>query len=161
MKTISKMNDPQKIEYKIALKKRCIEIIEDRITSIRFAMKESQSTANNEEKSSAGDKYETSRAMSHLEKNMQASRLSACLKEMEDLFLVDCNKIYDTVQRGSFVNCGSVSYFIAAGLGKLLFENKVVFLVSPNAPVAIKLLGQKSGNIIEFNKQRYTIKEVY
>lgn len=151
----------EKINYKIALQKKCIAILKDRIHSIRSAMQEAQAAANNEEKSSAGDKYETSRAMNHLEKDMQASRLSATLKELESLMLVDCNTICDKIQKGSFVQCDKASYFIAAGLGKTLFEDKMVFLVSPNAPIALKLCGKYAGDTCEFNNGQLMIKEVY
>ncbi len=151
----------KKINYKIALQKKCIAILEERIDSIRFAIHEAQAAANNEEKSSAGDKYETSRAMNHLEKDMQASRLSASLRELENLMLVDCNTIFHEVQKGSFVNCDKTSYFIAAGLGKLSFENETVFLVSPNAPIALVLSGKQAGDTFELNKKQLTIKEVY
>lgn len=161
------MSNSEKIEYKISLQKKCITILEDRIYSIRSAMQEAQLAANSEEKSSAGDKYETSRAMSHLEKDMQASRLSASLKELENLLLVNCHKIFNSVQQGSFVNCDRVgtgrdlSLLIAAGLGKLLFESRKIFLVSPNAPIALKLAGKKAGDSFEFNNQTLAIKEVY
>lgn len=155
------MTFSEKINHKKALKKKCIDILEERIYSIRFAMQEAQAAANNEEKSSAGDKYETSRAMNHLEKDMQASRLSVSLKNLESLMLVDCNIICDKVQRGSFVRCNKASYFIAAGLGKTAFENKMVFLVSPHAPIAAKLFGKQAGDTCEFNNEQMTIKEVY
>lgn len=75
------MTEIQKRDCKKRLQKKCIEIIEERITTIRMAMNDAQASANNEEKSSAGDKYETSRAMSHLQKDMQATRLSSIMKE--------------------------------------------------------------------------------
>ena len=155
------MSDSEKIEHKISLQKKCIAILEERICSIRLAMQEAQLAANSEEKSSAGDKYETSRAMSHLEKDMQASRLSASLKELENLRLINCNKIFDSVQRGSFVKCDKAAYFIAGGFGKLLFGSQTIFLVSPNAPIALKLAGKKPGDIVEINNQKLTIIEIY
>ena len=45
-------------------------MIKQRIAAATLAIENAQSAANAEEKSSAGDKYETSRAMSHLEKDM-------------------------------------------------------------------------------------------
>ncbi|MEO7523327.1 MAG: hypothetical protein ABIT58_04495 [Ferruginibacter sp.] len=155
------MTISEKINYKIALQKKCIAILEERIHSIRFAMQEAQAAANSEEKSSAGDKYETSRAMNHLEKDMQASRLLASLKDLENLMLVDCNTVCDKVQKGSFVRCDKASYFIAAGLGKALFKNKKVFLVSPDAPIAVTLSGKQAGHTCEFNNDQLTIKEVF
>ncbi|MEO6636948.1 MAG: hypothetical protein ABIN25_01655 [Ginsengibacter sp.] len=151
----------KKTKYKIALKKKCIDILDERIRSIKLAMHEAQAAANNEEKSSAGDKYETSRAMNHLEKDMQASRLSASLRELENLMLIDCSKTYGKVQKGSLVKCGKISYFIAAGLGKLLFEDEIVFLVSPNAPIALKLSGKAAGDRLEINNEQLIIEEVF
>lgn len=155
------MTEAQKREHKKRLQKKCIAIIEKRIHNIRISMNAAQATANNEEKSSAGDKFETSRAMSHLEKDMYAKQLSSNMKEIESLHSVDCNKIYNSAERGSFVNCGTISFFIASGLGKLSFENEIVFFVSPVAPVLKILSGKTTGETIIFNKEQYTIKDVY
>ncbi len=155
------MTEPEKREHKKRLQKKCVDIFEERAASIRSSMNEAQSMANSEEKSSAGDKYETSRAMSHLEKDMHAKQLSANMKELESLFSIDCNEIYNSGQKGSLVNCETISFFIATGLGKLIFENKVVFLVSPEAPVSKILSGKKPGDVILFNKKEYMIIDVY
>ncbi|MEP6583599.1 MAG: hypothetical protein ABJA90_05015 [Ginsengibacter sp.] len=155
------MKETEKINHKIKLRNNCIHILEKRIGTIRNAITDAQATANGEEKSSAGDKYETSRAMSHLEKDMQAKQLSSNLKELESLLSVDCTQIYNSVQTGSLVNCDFISFFIAAGLGKLVFENKIVLLVSPAAPVSKMLSGKKAGDNIVFNNKQYLVKEVY
>src|SRR5665811_379907 len=89
------MNDQQKIDFKNTLKKRSIEIIEQRISSSYHAMENAQAAANEEEKSSAGDKYETGRAMNHLEKDMHARQLSANKKDMAGLLSVNCDQIYE------------------------------------------------------------------
>lgn len=155
------MTEIQKREYKKRLHRKCVEIIENRITTIRTTMNEAQAAANNEEKSSAGDKYETSRAMSHLEKEMHARQLSSNMKEIESLLSVDCNKLHNSAEKGSLINCETISFFIAAGLGKLTFENETVFLVSPGAPVSKILSGKKTGDTFNFNKHDYMIKDVY
>lgn len=155
------MTEAQKREHKKCLQKKCICIIEKRIAAIRITMNDAQATANNEEKSSAGDKYETSRAMSHLEKGMHAKQLSSNLKEIESLLSVDCNKLYNSAGKGSLVNCETIAFFIAAGLGKLTFEKEIIFLVSPGAPVSKILYGKKTGDRIIFNNQEYIIKDVY
>lgn len=155
------MTDTEKKERKKRLQKKCVEILEARISSIRAAMNDAQASANNEEKSSAGDKYETSRAKSHLEKDMQAKQLAANMKEVESLLSVDCNSLYGSIQKGSFANCGTISFFISAGLGKITFENDVIFFVSPGAPLSKILSGKRAGDAIIFNKEEYTVKDVY
>ncbi len=155
------MTEKQKKEYKKKLKKKCIAIIEERLANIHISMAGAQAAANYEEKGSAGDKYETSRAMSHLEKDMQATQLSSNMRELESLLLVDCNQLYETAVKGSVVQCETILFFIAAGLGKLTCENQTIFLVSPNAPIAKSLLGKKAGDSINFNKKNIIIKGVY
>jgi transcription elongation GreA/GreB family factor len=155
------MNDQQKIYFKNALKKRCIEMIEQRISSCYQAMENAQATANEEEKSSAGDKYETGRAMSHLEKDMYARQLSANKKDMEGLLSVNCNQIYENIISGCFVKCTGVSFFIAAGLGKIVIEEQTVFLLSHQAPVTKMLYNKKAGDTILFNGRELEIEELY
>ncbi len=155
------MTKPEKIDRKKRLQKKCMDIIEARIANIRAAMDDAQSAANNEDKSSAGDKYETSRAMSHLEKEMQAKQLSSNMKEMESLLAIDCSTFYNAAEKGSFIKCKTISFFIAAGLGKLSFEDENIFLISPGTPLFKILCGKTTGDVIIFNKEEYTIEEVY
>ncbi len=155
------MTETEKRAHKLRLYEKCKNIIEDRIAAIRMAMNDAQASANSEEKSSAGDKYETSRAMSHLEKDMHAKQLSASMKEIESLLSVDCNQLYIAAQKGSFVTCEKISFFIAAGLGKITFENEIIFLVSPAAPVSKILSGKRARDTIIFNKEEYIIRDVY
>src|SRR6185437_13229113 len=110
------MNEQQKIDFKKALMKRCIEILEQRIDASNNSMQNAQAAANEEEKSSAGDKYETGRAMNHLEKDMHARQLAANKNDMANLMSVNCEKIYNAVAPGCFVKCTGTSFFIAAGL---------------------------------------------
>lgn len=155
------MNEQQKIDFKKALKKRCIEILEQRIDASYNSMQNAQDAANTEEKSSAGDKYETGRAMSHFEKDMHARQLAANKSDMANLMSINCEQVYNTVVPGCFLKCASISFFIAAGLGKINIENEMVFLLSHLAPLAKMLHGKKTGDTFLFNNQSLTIEELY
>lgn len=155
------MNNQEKIDFKNALKEKCIEIIEQRIFVANFAMANAQAAANEEEKSSAGDKYETGRAMSHLEKDMYANQSTANKKDMAALLSVTCNQIYENVKQGCFIKCTGISFFIAAGLGKIIVEEKTVFLLSPNAPLAKILYNKKSGDKILFKDKKFSIEDIF
>ncbi len=124
-------------------------------------MQNAQDAANSEEKSSAGDKYETGRAMSHLEKDMHARQLAANKNELAALLAVESNLLHLSVTTGSVIICDENSFFIAAGLGKITFKNKVLYLLSPNAPVAKSLLNKITGDRINFNNKEMTINEVF
>jgi transcription elongation GreA/GreB family factor len=151
----------EKIEYKKRLHQYCMAIIQQRINATLQAMQNAQAAANSEEKSSAGDKYETSRAMSHLEKDMHARQLAANQNELAALLAVDTNSIHASVTTGSIVTCNNVTFYIAAGLGKISFENDTVYILSPNAPVAKSLLNKVIGNRVNFNNKEIIIEAIF
>ena len=66
------MTDLEKIAFKEKLRSQCIALIEERMQLAAEAMQQAQDAANAEEKSSAGDKYETGRAMNHIQKDLHA-----------------------------------------------------------------------------------------
>ena len=155
------MTIKQKLLYKKNLHQHCITIIQQRIDATIQSMQNAQAAANSEEKSSAGDKHETSRAMSHLEKDMHARQLAANQQELAALLAVDCTKLYTVVATGSIVVCNGLSFFIAAGLGKITFQEVVIYLLSPHAPVAKLLLHKVAGNSITFSNKEILIKDVF
>ncbi|WP_258539158.1 hypothetical protein [Chitinophaga oryzae] len=67
----------ERIAHKQLLKQHGEQIFLQRIAVTQRAMDEAQAAANQESKSSVGDKYETARAMSHMEKDMHARQLLA------------------------------------------------------------------------------------
>ena len=71
---------------KLALKKeilfRCISLVEKRIEAAIHAMHQAQEAANSEGKSSAGDKYETSRAMGQLDRDMNAKQVAEAQRDL-------------------------------------------------------------------------------
>ncbi|KAA9034536.1 hypothetical protein FW778_22125 [Ginsengibacter hankyongi] len=155
------MNNQQKIDFKNTLKKRCIEIIEQRILSCYHAMDNAQAAANEQEKSSAGDKYETGRAMNQIEKDMHARQLAANKNDLASLMAVDCSHVNEKIIPGCFVKCTGVSFFIAAGLGKIKVEEETVFLLSHHAPVAKMLYHKETGDTILFLGKELLIEDLY
>ena len=155
------MTTREKIDFKTRLKQHCIAVIEQRVANAAAAMQQAQDAANEEEKSSAGDKYETSRAMNHLEKDMHAKQLQSNRQELSLLSSIDCSRIYTTVTTGSVVICADVSFFIAAGLGKILFEGKSIYILSPAAPVSKLLLNKERGDSVTFNGRTSLIQDLY
>ena len=150
-----------KIDFKNKLKQFCHESIEQRIEVAKVAIKNAQEAANSEEKSSAGDKYETARAMGHLEKNMHARQLTENLKELAILHSINTNTICAAAITGAFIQCTGVSFFIAAGVGKQIVEGETILFLSPHAPLAKLLLGKRTGDNFLFNGINTVIVDVY
>jgi hypothetical protein len=155
------MTDHQKIVFKSKLKQICQSIIEQRIDAAKKLIQHAQEAANSEEKSSAGDKYETSRAMNHLEKDMHSRQLEEIVKELANLGTVDVSKICTAGGPGAFLQCSGISVFIAAGMGKQIVETETIFFLSPNAPLAKVLHNKKAGDHFLFNHSETKILDVY
>ena len=146
--------------YKQRLLQYCKTLIQERIDTAQAAMDNAQQASNSEEKSSAGDKYETARAMGHIEKDMHAKQLEANKIELAALSIVE-NSNNETAGTGAFIDCGQQLFFIAAGLGKITFEGKTIFVLSPKAPLAKLFFSKKKGDKIIFNSTEIIIADIF
>ena len=145
---------------KAALFERCQTYVQQRIDTARQAMEAAQEAANSEEKSSAGDKYETGRAMAQLERDRNAQLLAEAMKLSQELGRLNINKTYDTVQPGSLVSTNRGLFFISISAGKLSLDGKDYFAISPASPIATLLASRKAGDVVTFNKQPYQLLQV-
>jgi transcription elongation GreA/GreB family factor len=155
------MDTAGKIAFKNTLKQFCQQSIEERINAVKEAMKNAQDAANSEEKSSAGDKYETGRAMGHLQKDMHARQLAGYLKEQAGLHAVNTGLVYDHATAGALVQTEKMSFFIAAGLGKQSIDRQSIYCISPYAPLASLLHYKKRGDRFSFNKEELIVTDVF
>jgi hypothetical protein len=155
------MEDPEKIAFKTRLKRRALDGIGERITVARESIDQSQQAANQEEKSSAGDKYETGRAMGHLQKDMYSRQLAESIKELAALHAVNTDMLYPTAGAGAFIRGDGIAFFIAAGLGRQQAEGQTIFFLSPQAPLAKTLQNKKPGDTLTFNGSLVTILEIF
>lgn len=155
------MTDLEKIAFNEKLRSQCIALIEERMQLAAEAMQQAQDAANAEEKSSAGDKYETGRAMNHIQKDLHARQLAENRKELEALLAIDCSQVRTTAGAGAIVIAGDVRFFIAAGLGAISFEDEKILAISPNAPLARLLYNKKVMDTILFKQQERQITEVF
>jgi hypothetical protein len=147
--------------FKQGLKAQCVAILRQRVDTARQSMESAQESANNEEKSSAGDKYETSRAMSQTDRDLSAGRMDEAIREMLKLQSMDAERLYSEVNNGSIVICGEVFYFIATGLGAIIYDGQKVVILSPQAPLSNMLRGKVKGDKLSFNGNNFEITDVF
>ncbi len=149
-----------KIEIKNLLKAECVRILEGRIEHASRAMMSAQESANSEGKSSAGDKYETSRAMGQQDRDMNARQLEQARKDLAFIQSLDVSKKNESIKVGSLVYCKEGVFFIAAGLGSVTLGIDIIHIVSPAAPLANLLLHKKAGEKISMNEKSFEILEI-
>ena len=126
------------------------QLIEGRIKSINDALAHIIEDRNSETKSSAGDKYETGRAMAQLEVQKLQSQLAQNIRMQEVISSLSNKSASSTVELGSLVETSNGWYFIAVAIGAIELQGKKIFCISLASPIG-ELLYQKSpGESIDF-----------
>ncbi|NMM47535.1 3-oxoacyl-ACP synthase [Marinigracilibium pacificum] len=147
-------------ELKNKIHQYCIDETTKKIALIEQGMKEAQDSANNETKSSAGDKYETGRAMAQLEKDKFSAQLAENRKILQVLNSINLNKNHSIVESGALVFTTSGNYYISVSLGKIVIDNTDFFAISPITPLANALLNLKKDDIFVFRNKEFKIKNI-
>jgi hypothetical protein len=155
------MTSPEKIAFKNKLKNLGLDMLRQRIGTAREAMNRAQEAANSEEKSSAGDKYETGRAMGQLQKEMHGRQLAEYAKEVKALQSIFTDSLCDRGGPGAFIRAAGIGFFVSAGLGKQEVEGLIILFVSPLAPLGRSLRNKVAGDSILFNGVSMVIEDVY
>ena len=150
-----------KFEIKQALLEEVEELIYQKISVFQKMMDDAQDSANNETKSSAGDKFETGRAMMHLERDKNAKQLSEARKLELFLSQIKADRFFDRVSFGSVVQTDFGNYFISIAAGRIIVDGKKYFAISPQAPLAKEMMRKEKGETISFNDKPIKILEVF
>ncbi len=151
----------EKIEIKEALLEEVRELIDQKIAVAQKLMNDAQESANNETKSSAGDKFETGRAMMHMERDKNAHILSEAKKLEMFLNQIKPERTFDQVAFGSVVETSLGNYFISIAAGRLIIEGKKYFAISPQAPLAKEMMRKKIGDTLMFNDNPMKILDIF
>jgi len=118
----------------------------------RREMNLAQESANAEEKSSAGDKYETGRAMSQQQRDFFAVRLEEALLHLAMFDASVGREKSGTIQAGSLIKAGEQLFFVGSGLGLIsLPEGEKLICTTADSPLGRNLIGRKPGDDVLFS----------
>lgn len=134
----------------------CLQYVDQRISTSRTAMNQAQASANEEGKSSAGDKYETGRAMMQIERDKAAHQLDESMKLRQTLESLVLTAPAQTVRPGSLVTTTSQTIFVAIGIGKLAVDGNEYLVVGPASPLGKNLIGKGTNDVftLGFREER-------
>lgn len=155
------MDMQEKLKFKQAVKKIGLAILEERVKTAQIAMQQAQESANQEEKSSAGDKYETGRAMSQNERDRNARQFELAKRELLYLQSLNVDVIYQSFEPGAVALCGEQYYFLSAGLGAVAIEQQKILWISPQAPLGLAMRNKRAGDSFEFKKNTVDIIAIF
>ncbi|WP_298532059.1 3-oxoacyl-ACP synthase [uncultured Algibacter sp.] len=139
----------------------CSAFVEGRLETIKSTIKDIQISLTTETKSSAGDKYETGRAMLHLEREKAGNQLVEIQKVKETLSKIDIDKSLEKVGLGSVVFTSNLNYFIAISAGEIMVKGVKFYAVSASTPIAKLLLSKTVGNHVQFRNSTFTITKIW
>lgn len=116
-------------------------------------------TSNNDTKSSMGDKYETSREMMQQEITRIQNQLNEVLIQQEIFSKI---KIVEnkTIGLGSYIETSMGNFCMACSFGEVIFENKKIFVLSTQTPLAKILAGKAIDDTFEMNGKLFKINTV-
>ena len=136
------------------------ELLDERMQVAGAAMDAAQESANDQSKSSMGDKYETSRSMGQLDRNMHARQYEQIRQERTVLERITDADVSPRGAVGSLMKTTAGWFFISVSLGAVKFEDETVIAVSSSSPVGISLLGKEKNGKFNFLNKEQKILEV-
>ncbi|MDF2450043.1 MAG: 3-oxoacyl-ACP synthase [Bacteroidota bacterium] len=138
----------------------CNHYFRNKIASLMSIIGDIENSSNSENKSSAGDKHETSKAMMQLEREKLGTQLREAENQLAEFEKIDFNRSFQVVEQGCLVETGEGLFFIAGSAGRLVLDDQTAFVISIKSPLANVMLGHKKGDTVLFNGVSYFIKSV-
>lgn len=149
-------------EFKSAVYQTAINLLKQKEALLAEERKNIIESILEEEKNSAGDKYETSRETMTQDLNSLEKQIKQGSLDLEELYRLQTIKdTPPTVQEGALVQLGSDWFLLAVSVGQVKVREKSVFLLSKNSPLGELLVGKKKGETIQFRGKPQSIIEIY
>jgi len=136
-------------------------VIQAKLDAIEQKLNDLQESLKQETKSTAGDKYETARAMVHIEQEQTGRQRSELLLQKAELESIDLNTVSGIIGKGSLAETDRGYLFLSIGQGKTIIEQQTVYALSLQSPLGKLLAGKTAGDIVTMNHTSYLIKNVY
>jgi hypothetical protein len=134
--------------------------LDQRMQTSLDAMNAAQESANGESKSSAGDKYETSRAMGQLDRDMHARMYQQTLEERKLVERIDGNINFKKGALGALISTSMGDFFLSVSIGQVKIDEKPIMIISPQSPIGSLLMGKTVGDKFSFRGKDATILEI-
>ena len=131
-----------------------------RVQAAQEAMQNAQDSANEETKSSAGDKYETGRAMAQIERDRHAQLFEQLRQERAVLDRIDPDFVFQRVGLGALVKTSVGVFFVSVSAGMVVIDGQKVIAMSPQSPLGASLMGKQVGDSFLFQQKKGVIEEL-
>lgn len=135
------------MELRKELINTCRRLIEKGSERIRSSVKDIEDAVKLETKGSMGDKYETGRAMLHLELEKLSMQMHQYDRMKETLGRIPGNPGIEQISFGSIVYTERGNFFLSVPAGEITVAGEKFYAVGINSPIARELSGRKIGRV--------------
>jgi transcription elongation GreA/GreB family factor len=136
------------------------QMLETKINGLQQQLSDLKESTANETKSTAGDKYETARAMLQIEQDNTRRQLQETLEQQSIFTSIDISITSNEIIRGSLVKTNKGYLLISVALGKIVMDGITVIALSPQSPLGKQLMGLRVSDATTINNISYTIEEL-
>lgn len=148
------------LKIKPKLYQLCADQIRQRISDAETAIAEARKASENDTKSSAGDKYETGRAMMQQEIDLNSRQLLEARKQQAQLQQINCDSEHTVAQAGSLVETNQGNFYLAVGAGAFFIDQKQYYTISLASPIGLQIRGKCAGASFKLNGKEFKILKV-
>jgi transcription elongation GreA/GreB family factor len=146
---------------KVQIISKVKEMLTQNIGDAKQAIANAQASANESTKSSAGDKYETSRAMGQLDIEMYTRQLHDAESKLAVMQNIEGNlRERKEVNLGALVKTTLGTFFISVGVGKLDIDKQPIMVISPQSPIGQVIHEKQAGASVMFRDKEIKIIEI-
>ena len=138
------------LAIKTALVAQLLHHLEQTIAETEQAIASAKESRDNESKSSAGDKYETGRAMMQIELENNERQLEKSRAAKQELLQLNLQEVHSLAGPGSLVHTNQGIYFVSIGFGKLELAEQPYYAISLASPIGQALKHAKVGECVSF-----------
>lgn len=142
------------------LHRLCTEYLASREAEIKDTITGIRTAAAGETKSSAGDKYETTREVMQQEIDLNLARLQKLRIMSATLSRISPAQNSVIAGPGAIVYTTNGNYYIAISAGRIQSGPDVFYAISAASPLGAMLAGKKAGHTFQLNGQTFTIQEI-
>lgn len=136
------------------------ETLKSRISDLEVELDSIDDEIAKETKSSAGDKFETSREMMSQARARVEEQVSKIGNQIRTLKEIIPNSNTGIIAHGSIVETDKGIFFFGVALEKMIFENKTIYNLSMNSPIGQVFNGKSIDEAINFRNTAYHILNV-
>ncbi|MBO6517848.1 MAG: GreA/GreB family elongation factor [Bacteroidia bacterium] len=140
--------------------KALLELVSSNLSELLTTIEKVQESVEGEEKSTAGDKYETARAMAQNELTQLNRQLAQTKQNLSVLQRIQPGTVHQECQMGSLIKTATKNLYLTVGIGKFEAEGANYIAISPVSPIGQVLLGKKKGDSIKIGPTEEHILEI-